>query len=173
MCSLVRCDIYSHMKKWDYVVTVAETLVEIPDLLIERTREHGIYLPVDAKYKLYDQQSIATGDIYQTFLYAYAYGEKHSTIANAFFLYPASSPDGGQLRLHIRRSGGTTSAQLRSIPIPIPTALAEAQRGLAGPVATGLVRLVEQALTPSPRSPASSPFHRIPFTRNSGQAVSA
>jgi 5-methylcytosine-specific restriction enzyme subunit McrC len=117
----------------------------IPDLLIESTCQPGWYLPVDAKYKLYDQRNIATGDIYQTFLYAYAYGEKHPALPTAFVLYPASSPGGGQVLLHVRRSGGATSAQLRAIPVHIPTALAEARLGRAGSVSTGLVDLVKKA----------------------------
>jgi 5-methylcytosine-specific restriction endonuclease McrBC regulatory subunit McrC len=64
----------------------------IPDLLIERTGQSGTYLPVDAKYKLYDQRSIATGDIYQTLLYAYAYGEKHPVLPTAFVLYRPLCP---------------------------------------------------------------------------------
>ncbi len=117
----------------------------IPDLLIESTCQRGMYRPVDAKYKLYDERRIATGDIYQTFLYAYAYGEENPTLPTAFVLYPASSPDGSQVLLHVRRSGGATSAQLRAIPVHIPTALAEARLGRAGSVATGLVDLVKKA----------------------------
>lgn len=117
----------------------------IPDLLIESACQPGIYLPVDAKYKLYDQRSIATGDVYQSFLYAYAYGEKHPVLPTAFLLYPASLPDSGRALLHVRRSGGATSAQLRALPVHIPTALAEARLGRTGPVAVGFLGLVQQA----------------------------
>jgi len=121
----------------------------IPDLVVERRNQPGAYLPVDAKYKLYDQRSMASGDIYQTFLYAYAYGEQHQVLPTAFVLYPASTINGGPSLLHVRRSGGITSAQLRAIPVHIPTALAEAKLGPTGPVATGLAALVKQAFSTS------------------------
>ena len=121
----------------------------IPDLLIERTGQPGTYLPMDAKYKLYDQRSIATGDIYQTFLYAFAYGEKHPVLPTAFVLYPASSPDGGHVVLHVRRRSGTTSAQLRAVPIHIPTALSEARLDRTGSVANPLVSLIKDVLKPA------------------------
>ena len=126
---------------WDAELARPYTSV-IPDLLIERGSMPGKFLPVDAKYKLYDQRSIATSDIYQTFLYAYAYGEEHSILPTAIVIYPASTPDSAQVRLNVRRSGGSTSAQLCAMPIHIPTALAEARDGHEGPAKNKLVSLV-------------------------------
>lgn len=120
----------------------------IPDLLVERRKARGRFLPVDAKYKLYDDRAISPGDIYQTFLYAYAYGEHHSVMPTALVLYPASVSGNPQVRLNIRRSGGSTSAQLRALPIHIPTALAEARSGHSGPTTNVLRSAVEATWLP-------------------------
>ena len=119
----------------------------VPDVLIEKKGKPKSALPVDAKYKLYDQRNIATSDIYQTFLYAYAYGESHALLPTAFVLYPASSIDSGLARLHIRRSGGATTAQLTAVPIHIPTALQEARSGFVGLLSKRLLTLINQVFS--------------------------
>lgn len=118
----------------------------IPDLLLERNTCPGKFLPIDAKYKLYDQRSVATSDIYQTFLYAYAFGEEHPMLPTAIILYPASSPATAQMNLHVRRSSGATSAQLCTIPIHIPTALKEARMNNRGPMTQMVLQRVIEAL---------------------------
>jgi 5-methylcytosine-specific restriction enzyme subunit McrC len=116
----------------------------IPDLVIEPRKEPGKYLPVDAKYKLYDERTISSSDIYQTFLYAYAYGQTH-VLPTALLLYPASAIGGGQVRLHVRRTSGSTSAELLTIPVHIPTALADAQLRKTGATGTAVIAAVESA----------------------------
>ena len=116
----------------------------IPDLLVEHRKEQGRYLPVDAKYKLYDERTISSGDIYQTFLYAYAYGQTH-VLPTALLLYPASTTGGGQVRLHVRRSGGSTSAELLAVPIHIPTVLNDARLGKIGAAGEAVVVAVKAA----------------------------
>jgi len=116
----------------------------IPDLLIQHRNELGRVLPVDAKYKLYDERTISSGDIYQTFLYAYAYGQTH-TLPTALLLYPASSTGGGQVRLHVRRTGGSTSAELLAVPIHIPTALKDARAGTVGTTGETVIAAVKSA----------------------------
>jgi 5-methylcytosine-specific restriction enzyme subunit McrC len=118
----------------------------IPDLLIERVDHPGRFLPVDAKYKLYDQRSIGTGDIYQTFLYAFAYGETHSSLPTALLLYPASVSESASQRLHVRRQGGATSAELQAIAVHIPTALAEARRTTLGEVGSRIQQAIAGVL---------------------------
>jgi 5-methylcytosine-specific restriction enzyme subunit McrC len=101
----------------------------IPDLLVENRDVPGQFLPMDAKYKLYDNTdntTISSGDIYQTFLYAYAYGKEHLILPTALIVHPASSTGRGQFRLHIRRDG-LPSAELQTVPIHIPTALNDAR----------------------------------------------
>ena len=81
---------------------------------------------MDAKYKLYNEEKLSSADIYQMFLYAFAYGKAHPVRPTALVVYPASSTSGGYVRLHIRQRG-SASAELRVVPIHIPTALKEAR----------------------------------------------
>lgn len=118
----------------------------IPDLLIEQRHKPGRYLPIDAKYKLYDEHSVASSDIYQAFLYAYAYGEHQSTLPSALILYPASTVTSATMRLNIRRSGGSLSAQLRLLSIHIPTALDEARNKRIGSTSKACKDMVEASL---------------------------
>ena len=46
----------------------------IPDVVVERRGESNYRVAIDAKYKLYDERGFDQGDIYQTFLYAFALG---------------------------------------------------------------------------------------------------
>ena len=51
----------------------------IPDILLESGTAPVRRVPVDAKYKLYDERKIDQGDIYQTFFYAWAYADEGGT----------------------------------------------------------------------------------------------
>ena len=47
----------------------------VPDILVERSAaDTTARLAIDAKYKLYDERKLSSSDVYQSFLYAYAYG---------------------------------------------------------------------------------------------------
>lgn len=46
----------------------------IPDVVVERRGQSDCRVAIDAKYKLYDDRGFDQGDIYQTFLYAFALG---------------------------------------------------------------------------------------------------
>jgi 5-methylcytosine-specific restriction enzyme subunit McrC len=95
----------------------------IPDLLLERTDAGPRQVPVDAKYKLYDERKIDQGDIYQTFFYAWAYApESRETDAPAFILYPGSQ-DAPGTSLVARPRLGAPGASIRAIPIDVPLAL--------------------------------------------------
>ena len=62
----------------------------IPDLLLARGAEQ---VPFDCKYKLYGgNRKISTGDIYQTFVYAFALSGQSADGARAGILYPSDSP---------------------------------------------------------------------------------
>ena len=68
----------------------------IPDILLEWGRTPLHQVPVDAKYKLYDEKKIDQSDIYQTFFYAWAYADRSSPAdAPAFILYPGSNGSAG------------------------------------------------------------------------------
>lgn len=119
----------------------------IPDLLVEMPGQPLRCLPVDAKYKLYDERSISPADIYQTFLYAFAYGQHHALLPTALMLYPASSGSAGAVRLHVRQSGGQASAELRGLGIHIPSALSEATTRQVGAAATALCAILQEAFS--------------------------
>ena len=98
----------------------------IPDVLLEHVaggRRHRV--PVDAKYKLYDERKIEPADVYQVFFYAYAYGRRQEAEpdpASGFILYPASTGGGGA-RLRVQGQDGVAAARLRAIPFDVEAAL--------------------------------------------------
>lgn len=92
-----------------------------PDVVVTRCAD-GTRLPVDAKYKTYDERKISADDIAQAFLYGYAFGQASS--ARAMILYPASGT-GSALDLEIRTLDLLTAAQISAIGVHIPTVLAE------------------------------------------------
>ena len=101
----------------------------IPDVVVERRGEPECRVPIDAKYKLYDERGFDQGDIYQTFLYAFALGATASDgTPTSLLLYPATAEEPGSTRLRIRRlsGGGSGGGRNRS-----------ADRGSAGGVDCG------------------------------------
>lgn len=115
----------------DQTLIMEETLLRryaaiVPDILLESRDAYGRRrVPVDAKYKLYDQGKLDPADVYQTFFYAYAYArpvDRELDQVRAVILYPASAGGGGT-RLLVRQESGSTSARIRAIGIDIPEAL--------------------------------------------------
>lgn len=98
----------------------------IPDIVLEWHDEHGRRrLPIDAKYKLYDERKVDAADVYQTFFYAYAYARSRDherDDVRAFILYPATASGTG-IRLRIQSEAGVTSARIRSLGIHVNAAL--------------------------------------------------
>lgn len=63
----------------------------VPDILVERRADATIRIAIDAKYKLYDERRLSSGDVYQSFLYAYAYGDTSGqTLPTALVVYLSS-----------------------------------------------------------------------------------
>lgn len=83
----------------------------VPDFLIQ-TPPDGARLVMDAKYKLYDSVRVATSDIYQAFLYAYAYGCEAVTTPTAGLIYPAESNDASYEELVVRSAGSLADAKV-------------------------------------------------------------
>jgi 5-methylcytosine-specific restriction enzyme subunit McrC len=98
----------------------------VPDILLESLDEHGRRrVPVDAKYKLYDEVKLDPADVYQTFFYAYAYArpiDRELDRVRAFIIYP-STRSGSGTRLLVRQESGATSARIIAIPVDIDEAL--------------------------------------------------
>lgn len=123
-----------------------------PDVLIQVEGQRGM-LPVDAKYKKYDEQALNSGDVYQCFLYAFAYsGGSERRVPRALILYPATGPTFPQRILEIRDVGGLAGANIASIGIHVPTALKEAQ-GKAGELTCCIRELVAGWLPMESRHP--------------------
>ena len=96
----------------------------VPDLLVESGDGALTRLAIDAKYKLYDERHIDPGDIYQTFLYAYAISARsdHGP-PSALILYPSSAHGASPLRLRVRPDSDRESAEIMSLGVSIPAAL--------------------------------------------------
>jgi 5-methylcytosine-specific restriction enzyme subunit McrC len=107
----------------------------IPDVLLERPDEAGRRrVPVDAKYKLYDEHRIDSGDVYQTFFYGYAYArtQEHAEgKAVAYVVYPASA-GAEPIQLRVQRTDGMTAARIRTIALDVPAALQAIRDGQSG-----------------------------------------
>ena len=84
----------------------------IPDILLESGTAPVRRVPVDAKYKLYDERKIDQGDIYQTFFYAWAYADEGGVDdAPAFILYPGAA---GAPGTHLRAQAHAQAVAPRS-----------------------------------------------------------
>jgi 5-methylcytosine-specific restriction enzyme subunit McrC len=128
-----------HAQRRDRRLIVEEPLdrpyaAVIPDILLESLDAAGRRrVPVDAKYKLYDESKLDPTDVYQTFFYAYAYArpiDREFEQVRAFILYPASGGGSGT-RLRVLEQTGATTARIQAIPIDVPAALTAVRRGAA------------------------------------------
>ena len=113
-----------------------------PDLVIV-DRYSGQRVPVDIKYKLYEDKKIATGDIYQLFTYAYALGGTEST-RNAGVLYAATSSKSAP-SLRIKPQDGIYGACIRG----------------AGLDVAGILDGLSSEVSPSPLSKIRETIHEI------------
>lgn len=122
-----------------------------PDLVIVDIRS-GQTVPVDIKYKLYEDKKLGTEDIYQLFTYAFALGGTEST-RNAGLIYAATSAVAGPA-LQIKPQAAVSGAHIRGAGLDVPVIL----DGLSGetfPSLLGTVRAMVHdiaALPPSGRS---------------------
>jgi hypothetical protein len=82
-------------------------------------------MPVDAKYKKYDEMTVAPGDIYQGFLYGYAYGHHEMEPATAMLIYPTEKASLQRQRLAVRTSDGLQAARLVVLGVPVALLLDE------------------------------------------------
>lgn len=113
----------------------------IPDIMLtSNSPERRSRLPIDAKYKLYDQGGIAQSDIYQTFMYAIAFGDPNGPTPATVIIYPGDTT-GRATDLAILREGKTRSARIHCLSLNVPEMLAgvrnQNRRSTeSGPVAT-------------------------------------
>ena len=107
-------------------------------------------MPVDAKYKLYDERRLEMGDIYQTFFYGYAYArtqEHEAGNALAYLVYPATR-SADAVRLRVRRADRVTSARIRTIALDVPAALQAIREGREAtiPALSGIRTMLEPTI---------------------------
>jgi 5-methylcytosine-specific restriction enzyme subunit McrC len=116
----------------------------IPDLLVGRAGGSGGLLAIDAKYKQYDLRKLGNEDVYQTFLYAFAYAGD-AALPEALVIYPASQPAAVEAALQVRDRRGRPLGRIRALGVHAPTLLTEARSGRPGPTTTLLADRIEGA----------------------------
>lgn len=88
----------------------------VPDILVERRADATIRIAIDAKYKLYDERRLSSGDVYQSFLYAYAYGNTcGQSLPTALVVYPSSGGASQAVRLRIRSAQSLAAAEILAL----------------------------------------------------------
>ena len=119
----------------------------MPDVVVERRGDPSRRVAIDAKYKLYDERGFDPGDIYQTFLYAFALGGTGGDGApTALLAYPATIEEPRRTRLRIRRLPDGTGAEIVGVGLPVSALLKELTAGgRETPVRDGLATLIEQS----------------------------
>jgi 5-methylcytosine-specific restriction enzyme subunit McrC len=103
-----------------------------PDLLIQRAERPHARLPVDAKYKRYDDRRVDVGDLTQAFLYAYAYRDPEATgPPRAILVHPSETPGAPRvIPLQVRSvAERTVDADVAVVSVHIPTFLEAAGCG--------------------------------------------
>jgi 5-methylcytosine-specific restriction endonuclease McrBC regulatory subunit McrC len=94
--------------------------------VLVRDGEREETYPVDTKYKLYDERHVAPQDVYQAFLYAFAFHPGHGP-RQASLVYPSDRSEVNQ-RLAVRGSG-VTQATIRGVRVNLSGLVARAAVG--------------------------------------------
>ncbi|HEX2078945.1 MAG TPA: hypothetical protein VHG08_14580 [Longimicrobium sp.] len=122
----------------------------IPDLLAETAS--GTRLSIDAKYKAYDDRRVSPADVYQSFLYARAYGGAGSGgVSHAMVLFPCRGDTLQPKRLRVRDGAGRDMAEVAAVGIPLSRIIDELAAD-GGPALATLQGLILAHLTGSVRA---------------------
>lgn len=117
----------------------------VPDILVEHRKRAEIRLPIDSKYKLYDNLKVSMDDIYQTFLYASAFTSGNPEhLPQACILYPASSSSFRITHLAVRRANNDLSAKILAIGIHLPSVLKECQTKVTSEFGNFILQAIER-----------------------------
>ena len=92
----------------------------VPDLIV-REGTTGQCVPIDVKYKQYDQRNVSTSDVYQAFVYACALTSP-DTLPRAGIIYPAAQEIAGP-RLSVRPVRGPPVARILGAGLDIRSVL--------------------------------------------------
>ena len=125
-----------HAQRRDRTIVIDESTGKgysaiIPDLLLQsRHNQSVVRLPMDAKYKLYDDKKINESDVYQAFFYAFAYASESQArhLARAIILYPRAG-DGTDSALRVETHTGLQNARIQAFGVDIKAALDAIERG--------------------------------------------
>lgn len=99
---------------------------------------------VDAKYKPFDR-GVGSGDLYQAFLYAFAYADTGK--ARAMLIYPAPNDQFTREEIYVRAGGGRGDAHLTAVAVPVSKILEEARAvGPNGPLISALWNALEPSV---------------------------
>lgn len=115
----------------------------IPDLLIEYSDHPEKRLVIDTKYKLYDTKKISPSDVYQCFLYAYAYDSGTGSIPRSIILYPTLDRFPQATHLHVRTKEQIIGASILAQGFNIPLALDEIRQNKQGGLSASIETLVQ------------------------------
>jgi 5-methylcytosine-specific restriction enzyme subunit McrC len=119
----------------------------IPDLLLDRPGSTGA-LAIDAKYKTYDAKKLSNDDLYQTFLYAFAYGPRtDASPPQALLLYPAAGPVPAETVVAIRDRTARTLGSIHALGLHIPSLLREIRDAVPGPLTRLLLDRIAATMT--------------------------
>lgn len=95
-----------------------------PDIVLRDRTERRHQLVADAKYKRYDEKDITSGDIYQLFLYSYAYDRESR---RACLFYPSETGSFSYRSLLVRGASGQTGARIWLIGVPVAAVVGKAK----------------------------------------------
>jgi len=117
-----------------------------PDMIVDCVGETRKLVPVEVKYKLFDERKIDAADVYQAFVYAYAYRSvAENDHGRALLVYPGSTSESSATSLRVRSGGTRKGAEILAIPLSVPEALREAKARRPGGTAKVLLEAVEWA----------------------------
>jgi 5-methylcytosine-specific restriction enzyme subunit McrC len=128
-----------------------------PDLLIE---DGGVSPPLvralDTKYKLYDKKRLDVGDLYQSFLYAYAFHNAGTdAVRMATLVFPSTS-SAERHRLLVQSRDGVEGAVVRAVGINLEAAVDRISRG-EGPDPAAIDLLLDRSLRQETEPPFTVP----------------
>ncbi|MEU0913480.1 McrC family protein [Streptomyces althioticus] len=95
-----------------------------PDLLLSATVDGvPLRLPVDLKYKLYDDKKLAPSDLYQAALYAHTLARQPAGTPPSCVLIHPGDATSARRTVAVRRFDGAVSARVRAVSLHLPTVL--------------------------------------------------
>ncbi len=120
-----------------------------PDFLIRKPGFSEDSLPLDAKYKLYDEKRLIIGDVYQMFLYAHAFSGKSSNrTSRALLIYPSSDRTPKNLRLAVQSAASQPEPEIYTVGVHIPSVLAGADSETRNLAAEEIRSILEKHFAP-------------------------